>query len=158
MRIPTRRRQQKAWVLVLVVLICAIVVIGWIAYKIFKCINRMPPRRLPDEITEVQKIREDAIADLQAELEAEHPGETVTIQSAEVLFVPVFVPFGTNGGSIVVQRSTNLTDWETLTWLQPGVSFGDTNVFDRAFYRAFDASGQTVTAGTNAGWQLQPIK
>lgn len=144
------------WLAVILFLLF-LVFIGTLVYTIWKAIQRLPKRpSAPDEAAIVQQ----ATADELAQLQAAHSNETVTIVSATPFYltVPAFLPSFAGvqpDDYLVVERSTNLVDWELMGAVGEGEEYADTNPPPAcAFYRATAANGASVAPGTNAGFYL----
>lgn len=155
MKISFRRRQQGNILLAIIVLLFAIVAIVYVAYKLITSIQKIGPRKLPNEITSIETVKAEAVAALQAELESELPNMQISITAADISLVPAFVPFPDATNGEVIQWTTNTVDWQTVTGTPPGESFADTNQYPYALYRIL---GETVTPSTNASWRLQRMQ
>ena len=138
------RQRQRGFLLGLVVLVVALVVIGWTLYRIIKAIQGLPPRQTPPDDAEVAQYRAEAQTRLVADLQAQFPGQTVTVQSMAVAFVPVITADGSNA-VLRVESSTNLTTWELYGWLTNGASLIDSQTAPQKFFRAFDANGRPAS-------------
>lgn len=150
------RNQALTVVQLLVMLIVLMVFIGSVAYVLIKAIERLRPKPLPEEDSIAVKLAVDAAV---AELQARHPGDTVTLASVQTsyIYVPVFVPFEAVVDPVIVERSTNLLDWSIVAELLPNDVYRDTNNAPQAFYRTWFSNGEPVPA-TNTAARFEWIK
>lgn len=163
------RRQGVTLLAFLFLMLLLIVFIGSTAYVILKAIKRLPVRPPPaEEAALVQSATESVLQSMRAA----HPGESVSVGSSSTFYVPGFDPFGTlsvndveNPGLdstyVIVERSTNLVNWETVARLVAGESYVDTNMPPVcAFYRSHTTNGVTAQFDTNhvTGFYHVPVK
>lgn len=148
------KRKERGFLLALVVIVLAVIVIGYTVYRIIKAIKKIGPRPIPVE--EVQRIQADAVKQLTDELALEHPGETVVVQSSAITFVPVYTFSWSNDSSILVQESSNLVDWQDLVVLKGGEKLRDTNRWDMRFFRMFDSLGRPINPSNHLGSMWSP--
>lgn len=135
-----RRRREEGLTLLglLIAIVIVVVILGIIVYFIWKW-SQIPPRQIPDE---------DAIVTTDPAVVEQITGRPApTVAGMSGVFAAA-VPSDTGEGefipyTIIIERTTNFVDWEgiqtnEITALAPqeNVTFNDTNVFDRAFYRA----------------------
>lgn len=93
-----------AILLALIVLLIAAVVIGGLAYTIYKALTRIPPRRIdPDDVAQ---WAQQAAAEIEANPEARVLSDGTIVQ-----------PLGPAAGIYIVtiEMTTNLVDWYAVT-------------------------------------------
>lgn len=142
----------------LVMLIVFIVFIGSVAYVLIKAIERLRPKPLPEEDAAADKAVVNAAV---AELQARHPGETVTLASVQTsyIYVPVFVPFEAVVEPVSVERSEDLLTWQIVAELLPNDIYRDTNNSPQAFYRTWFSNGEPVPATNHAArFEWLPVR
>lgn len=97
------KRNRGALLLGLLVIILAVVVIGIVAYAIFKALSRWQPRQInPDDVAQWEQ---SASIEIQQDPSAHILSDGTIVQ-----------PLGsvTQTAVVTVERSTNLVDWEAV--------------------------------------------
>ena len=143
MRINFRPNREKGLTLLgLILFIVALIIICGIIIYIITRISRIPPRQLPEE--SITMTTDPAVV----ESITGQPAPTVTASKGiSASFVTptaegdefTFIPF-----TVIIERTTNFIHWEGIQTNRVDettpsgqiTTFSDTNVFDRAFYRA----------------------
>jgi hypothetical protein len=145
-----KHNQGLALITLIILFVLFVIFIGTVAYILWRAIQRIPPRpNPPDE----QMIIQQAIDDEIALLQTEYATQNISVQSVGVAHVPVniksFIPFSPVEYGTVVEKSTNLINWEYAATITSSNTFVDTNILDKAFYRRFDLLGNPVQNNTN---------
>lgn len=139
MNLNFRPKRDKGLTLLglLLFIVALIIVCGIIIYIIYR-ISQIPGRQLPDEQITITRDP-NVVRQITGQEPPTRPGlsKLLTPQSAES--DAPFTPY-----TVIIERTTNFVDWEGIqtnrvtetTPYGEETSFSDTNVFDRAFYRA----------------------
>lgn len=134
---PTPTNKHGNILLGLLVIVLAIIIIGAVAYSIYKALTRMKPRRIdPDDVSISQWVNSASneiysIVTTNGNL----PASGVLSDGTAILSV---TPAASNLPNCVVYRSTNLIHWERIAVIVPAQvsSYTDTNPpFPNAFYQ-----------------------
>lgn len=142
--VPSIRRRQEGlalWAAILL-FVMFIIFIGTMVYVIWKAINRLKPRQPPPDDPNNALYIPDFQAEVdKASAEVQQQFGTTNVTALYLTGIPytnivVFLPFGTNVYDAVLERSTNLLDWQAIDTLPAGEAFIDTNPPPaQAFYR-----------------------
>lgn len=123
-------KQRGALLLGLIVLVFAIIVIGLAVYAIYKALSRWKPRQInPDDVAE---WKQSVIAEMET--------NSASILSDGTSIIPLSSASVTQ---VLVERSTNLINWEVISSVQVNDSFQLINIMSldtnppapQAFYR-----------------------
>lgn len=120
-------RKIGAALLVIIVLIFMLMLLGYTLWQILKMIRNLPTR---------PANQAQAAGEMIHEFQSEHPGETVSAVSTQVVTMRILQPFGEATADERIWRSTNTVNWEIVGTNAAGESWTDTNApWPNGFYK-----------------------